>query len=835
MMRLKTTCCILVGVAMLATVARGAEGEIGPKNQIDIFVSAKEGYKTFRIPAIIVSKKGTVLAFCEGRVGGRGDSGNIDMVLKRSFDGGKTFGPLQVVWDKEKDTCGNCCPVVDQRTGTIHLLMTWNRGDDHERAIIAGKSKDARRPFICSSTDDGETWSKPADLSATCRNEDWGWYATGPGVAIQVQRGKYKGRLVCPANHSNKKYKDHAYASHVIYSDDGGKSWKKSEAIRPGCNEAQVVELADGTLMMNMRAYKPHGHRAISTSKDGGATWSKVTFQKDLPEPTCQASILRYTTVADGGRNRLLFSNPPQTRGRHGITVKLSYDEGKTWGVSRMIYKGSSAYSCLTKLPDKSIGLLYERDGSGKITLAKFTLNWLTGGKDKMTAKKSPNASSIQTASLTTRSTKTIYSEKDVPKYVLPDPLVTLGGKKVTNAKDWPARRKEILELFSREMYGRSPGRPKGMTFKVFESDDNALGGKARRKQVTVNFTGKSGGLSMDILIYLPKGATGATPTFVGLNFQGNHSINADPAIRLSTRWMRPRSKTVVKNRATEKARGVAASRWGVEEILARGYGLATVYYGDIDPDHHDKFSNGVHGLLDKHSGSRPADAWGSVAAWAWGLSRAMDYFETDKDIDHKRVAVIGHSRLGKTSLWAGAQDQRFAIVISNNSGCGGAALSKRCFGETVGRINRSFPHWFCDNFKKYNDKEETLPLDQHMLLALVAPRPVYVASAKEDRWADPKGEFLAAKGAGPVYKLLGKTPLPCKEMPSLDKSAQGDVGYHIRSGGHDVKEFDWKSYLDFADKHMKTARTAKTSHPTRYMFKSVDKLSDKEGMPDPF
>ncbi len=831
MMHLKTMCCILAAVAMLATASYGAEPKVGPENQLDVFVSGKEGYKTFRIPAIVVTKKGAVLAFCEGRVGGRGDSGNIDMVLKRSTDGGKTFGPLQVIWDKDKDTCGNCCPVVDQKTGTIHLLMTWNRGDDHEGAIINGKSKDARRPYICSSTDDGKTWSKPTDLSATCRDDDWGWYATGPGVAIQVTQGKYKGRLVCPANHSNKKYKDHAYASHVIYSDDGGKSWKKSEAIRPGCNEAQVVELADGTLMMNMRAYKPRGARAISTSSDGGATWSKVTFQKDLPEPTCQASILRYTTVADGGRNRLLFSNPPQSRGRHGITVKLSYDEAKSWGVSRMIYKGSSAYSCLTKLPNKSIGLLYERDGSGKITLASFTLDWLTGGKDKMAAKKSPEASSMQTASLTTQSTKTIYSEKEVPKYVLPDPLVTLDGKKVTDAKDWPARRKEILELFRREMYGRSPGRPKGMTFKVFESDDNALGGKARRKQVTVNFTGKPGGLSMDILIYLPENAKGPVPTFVGMNFQGNHSINADPAIRLSTRWMRQRGNSVVKNRATEKARGVASSRWPVEKIVARGYGVATIYYGDVDPDKYDKFKDGVHGLLDKHKGDRPKDAWGSVAAWAWGLSRALDYFETDKEIDHKRTIVMGHSRLGKTSLWAGAQDQRFAMVISNDSGCGGAALSKRCFGETVGRINRSFPHWFCENFKKYNNNEGALPLDQHMLLALAAPRPVYVASAKDDRWADPRGEFLAAKGAGPVYKLLGKNPLPCEKMPPLDKSVQGHVGYHIRTGRHDVKEFDWKSYMDFADKHLKQAPVKIRT----YTFKSVDKLSDKEGMPDPF
>ncbi|MBT3199888.1 MAG: exo-alpha-sialidase, partial [Phycisphaerales bacterium] len=690
-----------------------------------------------------------------------------------------------------------------------------------ESAIIAGKSKHPRRPYITSSTDDGKTWSKPRDLSATCRDADWGWYATGPGAAIQLQRGKHKGRLVCPANHSNQKYKDHSYASHVIYSDDAGKSWSKSEAIRPGCNEAQVVELADGTLMMNMRSYKPRGARAIATSSDGGATWSKIMIQKDLPDSTCQASILRYTTTADGGKNRLLFANPPQARGRHGITVKLSYDEGKSWGVSRMIYKGSSAYSCLTVLPDKSIGLFYERDGYKKITLARFTLDWLTGGKDKLASAKSWTAPAKLVASKSKRSSSAIYSEDRVPKYVLPDPLVTVGGKKVTDAKAWPARRKEILELFQREMYGISPGRPAKMTFKVFESDDNALGGKARRRQVRVSFTGNPKKDAMDVLIYLPKNAKGPVPLFVGMNFRGNHSTTTDQAVRLNT--------------ASKHKRGAAASRWPAEAIIARGYGLATIYYGDIDPDKHDGFQNGVHGLLDKYNGRRPPNAWGSIAAWAWGLSRAMDYFETTDEIDHKRVAVMGHSRLGKTSLWAGAQDQRFAMVISNDSGCGGAALSKRCFGERVGRINRSFPHWFCENFKKYNEKEQALPLDQHMLLALVAPRPLYVASADEDLWADPRGEFLAAKHAGPVYQLLGKKPLPGNDIPPLDTSIQGDIGYHVRTGRHNVTDFDWSSYMDFADKHLNNPNGEKLSKSSKPTFKSIDNLSDMEGMASPF
>jgi hypothetical protein len=291
-------------------------------------------------------------------------------------------------------------------------------------------------------------------------------------------------------------------------------------------------------------------------------------------------------------------------------------------------------------------------------------------------------------------------------------------------------------------------------------------------------------------------------PLFLALSFAGNETVSADPGIILGDRWVRDvGTNEMVKQRAPEASRGSSAQQWQLDQILGHGYGLATIFYGDIEPDFVGGLKYGIRSVFRQPGQTEPAsDDWGAIAAWSWGLSRAMDFIVTDHDIDATRVAVMGHSRLGKAALWAGAQDTRFSIVISNESGEGGAAISRRLYGERTKDLNTRFPHWFDGNFKKYSEHEDQMPFDSHMLLALIAPRALYVASAEGDRWSDPRGEFLGAVNAGPVYELLGEKAISTDAMPGLHQPVGHTVMYHLRAGKHDVTAYDWEQFLKFAD-----------------------------------
>ncbi len=360
--------------------------------EVTVFGAGEEGYHTFRIPSLLVTAKGALLAFCEGRRLARGDSGAIDMIVKRSEDNGLTWSAPQIVWREGENTCGNACPVVDRRTGLIVLPMCWNRGDDHGQDLHSGKAKGTRRVYVTHSDDDGETWAPARDITKQAKADDWWWYATGPGVSIQIRNGEHAGRIVTPANHTSNKS---GFAANVIYSDDAGESWKRSSVIAPACNESQAVELADGRLMMNMRSQsftseERTGYRSISYSADGGETWTSPVFDKHLGDPQVQASLIRYSWPEEPGGGKLLFSNPnPPISAKRGprvrMTVRVSRDDGKTWPAARIMHLGPSAYSSLARLPGGQIGLLYEagrENAYQSIRLAQTSMEWMELGRD---------------------------------------------------------------------------------------------------------------------------------------------------------------------------------------------------------------------------------------------------------------------------------------------------------------------------------------------------------------------------------------------------------------------------------------------------------------------
>lgn len=380
-------------------------------------------------------------------------------------------------------------------------------------------------------------------------------------------------------------------------------------------------------------------------------------------------------------------------------------------------------------------------------------------------------------------------------KYILPDMMKTIDGEKVASVAEWEhIRRPELLSLFSSEVYGITPKEILEVNYRIVAEDKNALNGLAHSKQVEFIFSKESRVLKALLIVYLPAQTKGKVPVFVGYNFDGNETIHPDNNIIDS-----PSSTLGIWDVKGER-RGSDKESWPLELIISNGFGVATMCYSDIYPDKVGLIEKSILPLFDEYAETKNnSQSWQAIGAWAWGMSRIVDFLENEKEVDQDKIIAIGHSRLGKATLWAGAQDSRFSVVISNNSGCGGAALFRRRDGETVADINQSFPHWFNKRFRQYNDMEENLPIDQHELIALMAPRPVYIASAEEDLWADPAGEYLAGLNANPAYSLYGLTGMPHTEMPALDKPLlTGHIGYHIRTGKHDITPYDWEQYINF-------------------------------------
>jgi hypothetical protein len=386
----------------------------------------------------------------------------------------------------------------------------------------------------------------------------------------------------------------------------------------------------------------------------------------------------------------------------------------------------------------------------------------------------------------------------------LPDPLVMLNGERVASKDDWfKKRRPELKELFQHYMYGYPPSQSVKIDAKIEREDTHYFGGKATKKEATLRF-GPEGTPPIHLLLVIPNQRAQPAPVFVGMNFNGNHTLVKDPTVPLPTAWVPGRDPSVKDNRATDAGRGKDIDVWALEQTIDRGYAVATFYSGDIDPDRKDKREGVQPHFYKKDQTKAGPDEWGTIMAWAWGISRAVDYLVGDQDLDKNRIAVVGHSRMGKTALVAAAFDDRIALAILLQAGCGGTSPSRGKVGESVERINTAFPHWFNDNFKEFNQHPEKLPFDQHCLIALCAPRPVLLANAQEDQWANPAGQFDMLKAADPVYRLLGADGLDAKEMPPLNTLVDSKLGYFIRPGKHSMTKGDWKIFCDYADKQMK-------------------------------
>ena len=382
----------------------------------------------------------------------------------------------------------------------------------------------------------------------------------------------------------------------------------------------------------------------------------------------------------------------------------------------------------------------------------------------------------------------------------LPDPLLMLDGRPVTSRAQWvKERRPELKALFEHYMYGAIPPKPTRAVARNLGEYHDFLGGKATLKLVRLE-TGPAKAPRIDLMLVMPNGRPGPAPVFLVMDFCGNHALTADPRVPLARSWMGSGCKGCTNNAATEAARGSQAADWPLAEIVGRGYALAAFYSGDVDSDRKE-VSDGIYAWLAAGDPARnnPTNR-GTIAAWAWGYNRCVDYLVTEPGVDAHRIAALGHSRNGKTALLAAAFDERIAIAFPHQAGCGGSAPSRGKTGESVKAINDHFPHWFNAQFKQFNDAPERLPFDQNCLVALCAPRPVLFSAAEGDQWANPAGQFQVLQAADPVYRLLGSEGLAVQAMPPRDQLVDSPLGFYVREGKHSITTNDWNVFMNFAD-----------------------------------
>ena len=726
------------------------------------FVFERAPFPSAHASTIVETREGLVAAWFGGTNERNPDVG----IWVSRHEGGGWSAPVEVANGVQPNGTRHACwnPVLFQPSNGPLLLF-----------YKVGPSPSTWWGLVRTSTDGGRTWSTPVALPkgilGPIRAKP---IELKPGVLIAGSSTEHDGWVTHIERFSG------PWTAEALGS---AASWEKTGGLNAAdeFGAIQPTILVHSSTELQILCRSRQSVITESWSKDGGRTWSRMSATT-LPNPSAGIDATRLT---DG--RFLLVYNPTKT-GRDKLEVAVSSD-GKAWRSAAMLEDspGEYSYPAMIQTRDGLVHVTYtwKRERIKHVVLdpSRFQTSTTTTtnlGSD-------PNGNPLRRAVKTGHVSN--YDEAKVAPYTLPDPLTLSDGKRVGDARVWmKQRRAEIIRLYETEIYGRIPSRTPAVKWQTTETDPASREGTAVRKRIVGTIGDRGDAPRINLTLYTPAKVKAPVPVVLLLNFGGGTPPPAAPA-------------TAGRGAAPPSDPPVAA------EIIARGWGYATVGYQDIQPDRNNTFNQGVIGATLPAGQQQPAaDEWGAISAWAWGVSRILDYLETETSVNAKQVALFGHSRLGKTALWASALDQRIAAVYASCSGEMGAALARRDWGETVDDMTQNFPYWFAGNFQKYAGRWNDMPVDAHMLIALSAPRPVFVTGGTGDQWADPAGMFLAEVAAGPVYRLLGKKDVGVTQLPPLDAPlTTGDLGWHYHTGGHSATSADWKAFLEFLGKYFKT------------------------------